>query len=175
MIQLRPYEDLAAMAVLQRLDPMDRVEAELVRGAATTHLALFADWRAMQPARVASWVVLTDPSRGSDPFALLAIGNTGQAGVAEAALLARDHGRFRRPLAVLAATLRSEMPGWAMERGIHRIEARCWAGHPTASRLLAAIGFAHEADMPGFGGTGTTVYRQFAWLSPALSPSPDRS
>jgi hypothetical protein len=163
MIQLRPYDDLSAMAVIQRLDTHDRLEAEIIRGAATTALGLFADWRAMEPLRVASFVVHTTPDRGAHPFALLGLSNSGQAGVAEAALLARDHRAFRRPLAVLAARLRLKFPDWCRERGIHRIEARCWFQHPTASSLLAAIGFAHEADMLGFGRDGSEIYRQFAW------------
>jgi hypothetical protein len=172
MIDLRHYEDLAAMAVLQALDPNDRIEAELIRGAATTHLALFADWRAVQPVRVGSWVIHTSADRGAKPFALLALCNSGQAGVAEAALLARNHRVFRRQLALLAAVIRAEMPAFCARAGIHRIEARCWAGHPTAARLLSALGFTHEADMPGFGPGGTVTYRQFAWISPAIPRQP---
>jgi len=172
MIDLRHYEDLAAMAVLQALDPNDRIEAELFRGAATTHLALFADWRAMQPVRVGSWVIHTSADRGAKPFALLALCNSGQAGVAEAALLARDHRVFRRQLALLAAVIRAEMPAFCARAGIHRIEARCWAGHPSAASLLAALGFTHEADMPGFGPGGAATYRQFAWISPAIPRQP---
>jgi hypothetical protein len=163
MIQLRPYDDLSAMAVLQRLDVNDRLEAEIIRGAATTALALFGDWRAMQAHHVASYVVHTDPAHGANPFAVLAIANSGQAGVANAALLARDHRAWRRPLAVLALHLRNVMPQWCFERGINRVEARTWAGHPTASSLLIGIGFTFEAEMPGFGSNGREIYRQFAW------------
>lgn len=167
MITLRPYDDQEAMAVFQRLDMADRLEAEVIRGAAVTHLALWADWRMMRAAHVASWVAAT---RAGVPFAVLAVANSGQSGVAEAALLARDHATFRRPLAELALRLRNGMPGWCNERGIHRIEARAWSGHPTASTLLSRVGFQHETDMPGFGPAGQHVYRQFAWVSDRCLP-----
>lgn len=167
MLELRPYEDLAAVAVLRALDWHDQTEAELIRGAATTGLALFADWRAMLAAHVISQVAHWQGL----PFAVFALANTGQAGVAQAALLARDHARHRRALAALGAMIRRHLPTEAEARGIHRIEARCWADHPTAARFLAAIGFAHECDMPGFGLTGRVTFRQFAWTCPTPSPS----
>lgn len=165
MIRLHPYDDLSAMAVMRHLDHHDQLEADLTRGATTTALSLFAEWRAMQAIRVASHVAQTV---GGTPFAVFALANTGQAGVAQAALLARDHAYYRRPLAELAIAIRNGLPGFCTERGIHRIEARAWAAHPTASRLLHALGFTHETDMPGFGLTGAITFRQFAWLSPAL-------
>lgn len=174
MIEARPYDDLAAMAVLSRLDPHDVMEAELVRGAHSGHLALFAEWRAMEAARLVSYVVITSPRRGAKPFALFGLVHTGQAGVAQAALLARDHREFRRPLAELALAIRAGMPGFAAKRGIHRIEARAWFDHPTASALLEALGFEHECDMPGFGLTGRITFRQFAWTCPTIPTIPER-
>jgi hypothetical protein len=168
MIELRPYDDLAAMAVLSRLDASDRMEAEVMRGAITNHLALFAEWRSMQPAAVLSLVA----SVAGQPFALLMLVNTGQHGVASAALLARDHARYRRPLAQFAAAIRRDMPRYCADRGIHRIEARAWDDHPTASSLLAVLGFKHEANMPGFGPRGTVTFRQFAWLTPSRPADP---
>lgn len=169
MIEARPFEDLAAMAVLSRLDVADQLEAELTRGASATALSLFADWRAMEAYRAASFIAF---SRGR-PFAMFALANTGQSGVASAALLACDHARHRRALAELALTIRNTMPDFCIERGIHRIEARAWADHPTASNLLIALGFHPECDMPGFGLTGQITFRQFAWISPVLSsPQP---
>lgn len=163
-ITLHPYEDLAALAVFQRLDPADHREAEVTRGAACTPLALWADWRAMQAACVIS-VVAHD---GTTPFAVVALSHTGQGGVGQAALLARDHNRFRRPLRELAARIRIYMPREAHHRGIHRIEARSWAGHPTAAHLLTLLGFAHECRMPGFG-LGQHDFHQFAWTLSAPS------
>ena len=165
MIEARPFDDLAAMAVLSKLDHADQLEAELTRGASATALSLFADWRAMEAYRAASFIAYTQ----GRAFAMFALGNTGQSGVASAALLACDHARYRRPLAELALTIRNQMPEFCAERGIHRIEARAWADHPTASGLLTALGFHLECDMPGFGLTGHVTFRQFAWISPALN------
>lgn len=166
MIEVRPYEDQAAHAVLGFLDIHDHIEAELVRGQAAGGLALFADWRAMRGAWVAGHVFAT---RQGQPFAVGAIVNTGQAGVASAALLARDHSRFRRPLAALALRIAAELPAFCRRNGIHRVEARCWAGHPTAPRLLHALGFTPEARLPGFGADGSAEFLQFALL-PRLLP-----
>lgn len=170
MIRVCPYDDDAAHAVLAFLDLHDQIEAELVRGRAAGGLALFADWRAMRGAWEAGHVFLT--ATGT-PFAVGALVNTGQAGVAQAALLARDHARYRRPLAELACRIAVELPALCLARGIHRVEARCWAHHPTASRFLSALGFVPEADLPGFGADGTAVFRQFALLPrpvPPISP-----
>lgn len=172
MIAIRPYSDLAAMQVLSRLDPWDWAEAEATRGAPVTHLQLFAEWRAMQAARLASWVAF-DSEACDRPFALVALSHTGQRSVAGAALLARDHRRFRRPLVELARLIRNEMPGWCSDAGVSRIEARAWARHPRAGAFLSLIGFAHECDMPGFGHDGSETFRQFAWTNPrCLAPSP---
>lgn len=164
MIRLRPYDDQDAFAVLSRLDLNDQAEAELMRGAAATGLQLFAEWRAVQSARIISHVA----SAHGQPFAVFALAHTGQAGVAQAALLARDHARWRLPLARLAVLIRGGMPEFATRHGIHRIEARSWAGHPTAHRLLVSLGFDHETDMPGFGLTGRVTFAQYAWLAPAV-------
>lgn len=175
MLTVRPWEDLAAMAVFNRLDLHDLIEAELVRGVTYTALGLFAEWRMAQAQGPLSLIV-HDQAR---PFAVLALGYTGQAGVAQAALLAADHARHRTSLARLAIIARRRMPSWAAEAGFHRIEARSWGGHPTAAGLLSAIGFTHEADLPGFGPGGRHVFRQFAWTTPlpddALPPTPTPS
>lgn len=169
MIQLRPWEDMAAAAVFRALDPSDLLEAELVRGAAVGHLALWADWRSIEPLRLASFVALT---AGGNPFAVFGLVHTGQAGVASAALLARDHRVFRRPLAQLAVILRDAFPGHCRERGVHRVEARSWSAHPTAPRLLAALGFRAEARMPGFGPDGATEFTQWAWTARSQGSTP---
>lgn len=172
MIEVRPFEDLAAWSVFQRLDPHDHLEAEFVRGAPATPLALFCDWRAAQPIQCVSLVIQTDARHGAVPFAVLCLANTGQAGVAQAALLARSHEHFRRPLAALAAQIRSRFPAVCAELGIHRIEARCWSNHPSAAILLDRIGFRHECDMPGFGKSGHITFRQFAWIAPSVCATP---
>lgn len=164
MISLRQYDDFAAKRVLTTLDPSDLIEAQLVRGGVANHLALFAEWRAMQAGAVVS-LVLHDAALGV-PFAVLALGHTGQAGVGQAALLARLHHAWARQLARAGVMIRRQMPEVCAEAGVRRVECRCWAGHPTASRFLERCGFAHEADMRGFGPDGAETFRQFAWTTP---------
>ena len=94
MIRISDYEDLAAMAVMRDIDPFDRLEAEAVRGEVVSHLSLFGDWRAARGWHAVSLIVRAQPS--DDPIALLALANTGQHGVASAALVARNHRRYRR-------------------------------------------------------------------------------
>lgn len=168
MIRVRPFDDLSGMAVFRQLDIHDQVEAELVRGVSYTALGLFAEWRMAQAQGPLSLVACTGPAER--PFAVFCLGHTGQAGVAQGALLAARHDRHRQPLARLALEIRDRMPAFAAETGIHRIEARCWAGHPTAARILAAMGFTHEADLPGFGPGGIHSFRQFAWTRPDPVP-----
>lgn len=162
MIQLRPWDDLAALSVFRALDPCDLMEAELVRGGAASGPGLWADWRAVEPLRLASFVALT---AGGTAFAVFGLSHTGQAGVAQAALLARDHRSFRRPLAWLALMLRDEFPGFARARGVARVEARSWSDHPTAPRLLTHLGFRREARMPGFAPDGRGSFDQWAWTA----------
>lgn len=170
MIETRPYDDHHALHIMRNLDRHDLTEAQLVRGQPAGHLALFADWRAMQGARVVSLVLALDAAHGGAPFAVLALANTGQAGVAQAALLARDHRTFRRALAKSAIMIRQQMPEFCAKAGIHRVEARCWAGHPTAPGFLSAIGFTPEAVLRGFGASGRAEFIQFAWIDPQPDP-----
>lgn len=170
MIDPRPWDDLAAMAVFRGIDPWDRMEAAAIRGVAVTHVGLFADWRAARGATVADWVVHAGAGRGEAPFAVVCIANTGQAGVAQAAMLACEHRRFRRELVALARLVRVGLPNFCGRLGIRRVEARAWRAHPTASRFLTAAGFRPECDMPGFGAAGFDVFRQFAWVAPACVP-----
>lgn len=169
MIQTRPYNDHQAMFVLRQLDPSDLIEAQLVRGQAVDHLSLFADWRAVQASRVVSLIVTLDSAHGGVPFAVLALAHTGQSGVAQAAFLSRDHQKFRRALAYAGLTIRRQMPVFCHDNGIHRVEARCWAGHPTAPGFLTNIGYKAETTMRGFGPHGRAEFIQFAWVSPETS------
>lgn len=173
MITVRPYDDMTALPVFQRLDPMDQLEADLVRGSSSAGVQLWAEWRGVQSWRILSFVALT---AGQTPFAVFGLSHTGQAGVASAALLACDHGRYRRELVQLARMIHTHLADECAAQGIHRIEARAWADHPRAAALLRALGFDHECDMPGFGLTGQVTYRQFAWLSAkhpaATEPAP---
>jgi hypothetical protein len=169
MIQVRPYDDRSAMAVLQVLDIADAMEVNLVRGQVTDPLALFADWRTLQTQFLASFIAQT---RGGTPFAVFGLSPTGQAGVACAALLARDHARYRRPLAELALQVRALLPQYCRDTGLRRIEARTWAQHPTASGLLTGLGFCYEMSMRGFGPSGATVFDQYAYLTACTPPGP---
>ncbi|MBR9765471.1 MAG: hypothetical protein GYB53_18605 [Rhodobacteraceae bacterium] len=165
MIDLRPFREDDAMQVFRHLEPMDHIEAELVRGASASHLRLFADWCAVQGAQVVSLVLCTRPGPAGVPFAVLGLGHTGQAGIAQAALVARDHQRFRHSLGQAAVLIRRRMPAFCAEAGIRRIEARCWEGHPSAARFLTLCGFHRECLMPGFGGYGHVAFEQFAWIA----------
>lgn len=163
MIELLPYEAELALRVFRALDPHDKIEAELVRGAATSDVTLFAEWHGANGWRLASFVVTAGALRS--PFAVLGLSNTGQAGVGQAALLAARHSAHRRSLARLARILRRDLPDWAARHSVHRIECRAWARHPTAPGFLASCGFALEAPMPGFA-AGRETFLQFAWTHP---------
>lgn len=159
MIDILPFADELAWPVLADLDLNDRLEAALYRGDAAAPLALFADWRAANAWRAASVVAVR--RQGRMPFAIVGVMATGAKGVAQAAMLARNHAAWRGELARLAVELRRRMPAWADELGIARIECRSWAQHPTAGRLLEQVGFRPEADLAGF--DAGAVFRQFAW------------
>ncbi len=171
MIDARPYDDVAAMTVLRDLDGNDRIEAQLVRGVAASHLAIFADWHAMQRGALLSLVIFAGDHPGAAPFAVLALGHTGQAGVAQAAFLARNHERWRGCIGRAGVHIRRQMPFLCADWGVHRIEARAWSAHPTAGRFLRALGFRAECDMAGFGATGGETFTQYAWV--AGRPSED--
>lgn len=167
MIELAPWDPNAAWSVFHRLDNADWAEAQAMRGGTGSGvLDLFADWRAMQAHACLSLVL---KSHGS-PFAVLAVGDTGQSGVAQAALLARNHTRFRLQLAQAGALIRRRLPGFCAELGIHRIEARAWFDHPRAHAFLDLCGFDLEATMHGFGADGREIFCQYAWTAPHLRP-----
>lgn len=170
MIHSRPYSDAAARAVLTRLDHADHFEAELVRGVATDGHALWADWRAVQGARLESVVFFTGTHAGAAPFAVGCLTHTGQAGVAAGAFLARDHQRYRRQIGEAAVLIRRGLEAFARDTGLRRIEARCWDGHPTAPDFLSLLGFDLDADMRGFGPRGDATFLQYAWVAPWVAP-----
>ena len=173
MSRVAPFDPVPAMAMFRALDPHDHMEAELVRGKTMLGAELWADWRAATAWQAISLMAYATP-HATTPFAVFALGNTGQAGVAQAALLARDHTIHRLALARLALWIRTNLPVQARAHGIRRVEARAWAGHPTASGLLAKLGFTHEAEMPGFGPDGGQTYRQFALIIPPAPTTPEQ-
>lgn len=160
-IQSTPFENFAALAVMRDLDPQDFLEAQIARGGVADFLDFWADWRAAQPWAALSLVL---KSEAGTPFALLAVARIpGLAGFAQAALVSRPHRRWRRELVQAAKDIRAGLPGWADDAGLTRIEARCWAGHPTAAGFLSACGFHQEAALRGFGPDGAAIFLQFAW------------
>ncbi|MEO1796605.1 MAG: hypothetical protein AAFR53_06275 [Pseudomonadota bacterium] len=166
-IRIEPYTDARAFDVLRWLDHDDYLEASLVRGQPPQALALFSEWRALEPLRLASYVLTTDCEINPRPFAVLGVSLSGMAGVAQAALLAKSHTTYRRQLVTAAREIRAQLPLICAEKAINRIEARCWAHHPTAPRFLAACDFHLEAKLPGFGVEGAVPFLQFAYLPPA--------
>lgn len=160
-LSIAPYDDLAAIGIFRNLDPDDMREAQALRGMRAAYPQLFAEWHSVQSHAVLSvvlqWV--------SGPFAVLILGNTGQAGVAQAAMVAKDHRVWRRGLLAAGQTIRREMPGFCTQHGIHRVEARAWAQHPRAGRFLRLCGFRLEAEMTGFGADGAGVFHQYAWTA----------
>jgi len=163
------WTDLPAFEVFKHLDPNDHHEAEVARGLRQTHLSLFADWRAAMGRAVLARVISETRAGGDHPIGVLGLFATGLAGVAEAAFLARDHALYRPQITATALMIRHQLDQVAAPIGLHRIEARCWAGHPTASAFLTAIGFQHETDQRGFGVSGAETFRVFAWVAPGLA------
>lgn len=162
-IDLCPYNPTLALHVLQRLDPFDQIESDLVRAWPAGPEELFAEWHGSQQYKAASFVA-TD---NGVPFAVLGLGSTGIAGVAHAALLAKRHDAWGVSIAKLGVTLRRGFPSFCEDRGIYRVECRCWAQHPTAARFLSACGFTLETVLPGFG-LGQHSFLQFAWTQPEI-------
>lgn len=163
MIEVRAWDDAAAMQIFGDLDVNDALEAALWRGDSANPLAMFADWRIAGPGSLIAFDVRRTGLEV--PFAVMALTAAGAQGVASAALMARDHARFRRPLTELARHWRRTLPGYCADRGVARCECRSWAGHPTAARLLTHVGFRFEAHLPGFAG-GAIVFDQYAWTAP---------
>lgn len=166
MIRLEPYNDQSAWAVLSQLDMNDLFEAHVECGAPVHPLELFSHWRNLVQASVATFVCVKASAAGSVPFAVVALARTGAFGEARAALLARDHKRFRPEIARAVRQFRRVLPDICRANEIHRVEARCWADHPTAPDLLVHLRFGFEAELAGFGRSGVVPYLQFARLFP---------
>lgn len=159
-VTISDYTPEAAEVVFRDLDPWDRLEGEVMRGAVRPAAVHFADWHAMQAQFLLSWVFSTPAGA---PFAVAGAVNSGFAGVAQVAFLSRDHAKWRGSIARSALLLRRIIPVAARETGLHRLEARCLADHPTAGRFLTLLGFRMEARMPGYGATGAHEFRLFSW------------
>lgn len=159
-LELIEWSDDLAFMVFQDLDFSDRVEAAIWRGDDAQPLALWADWRLWGGWRAVTRVACWREGRNMAPFAVLGLQPVGARGVMQGALLARCHRDWRRPLVHLVRRLRAELPDRAAEWGLTRIECRTWSDHPTADRLLTAVGFRLEADLAGMPG----AFRQYALI-----------
>lgn len=159
---LVPFQDGAAVHVLRGLDPADRDECVLTSPLMGDHYALHRCWASIPALPGSNHVVMS--ARTLRPCALFMANPTGVDGVASVALLARDHRKHWRELAELCLCLRSQLPVYAQKMGLHRIEVRCWEDHPTAPRLLRAMGFQIEGVLRGFGPEGQHRFIQFAMI-----------
>jgi len=169
-VALEPFTPEAALHVLQRLDEHDQLEAELARGDPAEPFDMLASWMGLEAQGAAVFVgreVANDA-----PFAVLAIVPGATPGLGHAAMLACDHAFWRRALVPLVRQIRDGFPDFAAHMGLHRIEARSWAGHPTAPSLLRAIGFELEAAMIGFGQSGEINFNQWAWVADYIPRPP---
>ncbi|MDR6266547.1 hypothetical protein [Roseobacter sp. N2S] len=163
-----PYQTQLARSVFDFLDLNDLAEGRAVRGdPEATALDMFLDWHGANTYRLISHVITTRKSGRETPFAVLGLSHTGYAGVGQVALLARHHHLFARPLAETCVLARKNIEAVARRRGLTRLEARSWAGHPSGGRLLETIGFALETQMPGFG--DGEIFEQYGLQIPTTS------
>ncbi|MEO0681136.1 MAG: hypothetical protein AAF192_12055 [Pseudomonadota bacterium] len=142
----------ALMAVLADLDPADRREADMEGLPAADPEALAQGFCAATAGGGMVWVVWHAPDgRGADPFAICAMGPAQGPRCAHVGFVSRPRSQFRRPLGCLGVWLRRSLPAAARTRGARRLEARCWAEHPTGPGWLQALGFAREGVLRGYG------------------------
>lgn len=164
----------AAAQVLADLDPADRREAELCGVPPGDNFAVHAlvGWREgvrLGATALVAWSHV--PGGGAEPFALIGASPARAGGVVDVGLLARDHLRFRRPLARLVLLLREKLPEWAKSREIIRLEARSMFGHPTAPMVLGNVGFAQDTVLPHYG-VGGAKFTQWSMLIDLPRPQP---
>lgn len=178
-VEIRPWDDELALKVFRNLDPNDRVEADIQRGAPATPLEMWHEWKIGRGVAYGSFVAVVPAKAGGAmaecPFAVFTLSQAGQAGIGWAALLACNHDHFRLELAQVAAQIRHGLPLLAAESNLVRIETRCWADHPTAQHLLRALGFAQECEIDVSDAIGPSRFLQFARRVDLPSiPSPDQ-
>jgi hypothetical protein len=160
-ISLAPFEPIAALRVIEDLDPIDRLEVQL-GGIQPTPGEMLRQFIIQQAGGAHLQIVYAHRTEGgAEPFAILGVAEALASCTGSAALIARDHAAWARPLRHLCAGLRADLPAAMAAAGFRRIEARCWSGHPTAQRLLRGIGFAFETELHGFG-LSETHWLQFA-------------
>jgi len=169
LVKLSPFDPARALTVLSGLDDNDQLEAQIMRGDPAESYDLLTDWLLLARQGAACYVGEALPPI-SAPFAVLALVPGTTPGLGYAAMLARDHHFWKRALVPLVRLIRHDLPPVAAHMGLHRIEARSWAGHPTAATLLRAIGFTREAEMTGFGYGGEMNLDQWVWLADYIPP-----
>jgi hypothetical protein len=160
-LSLGEFQPRAALRVIEDLDPLDMLELRL--GGVTPTTDEILRQMLIQQASGAYFQIAYAhrPEGGAEPFAILGIAEALASCTGSAALIARDHVAFARPLRRLCAGLRADLPTVMAATGFRRVEARCWSGHPTAPHLLRAIGFKFETELHGFG-LSETHWLQFA-------------
>ncbi len=171
LVTLAPFNPPDALRVFEMLDENDQLEAEVMRGDKALPYDMLADWMALEKQGAACFVAQVAPPY-AEPIAVMAIVRGGTPGLGHAAMLARDHRIWRRALVPAARAIRDGFPAQARAMGLHRIEARSWAGHPTAPSLLRAIGFELDAEMIGFGHSGEVNLNQWVWLADYIPRPP---
>lgn len=163
LANLEPFNPADALSVFSDLDENDMLEAQLTRGDAADPYDLLAGWMALEAQGAVCFIGDIDLPYEGPPIAVLALAPGSTPGLGHAAMLARDHKKWKRALVPLVRIIRDRLPAVAATMGFHRIEARSWAGHPTAATLLRATGFELEARMTGFGQSGEINFNQWAW------------
>lgn len=160
-ISLAEFEPIAALRVIEDLDPIDRLEVHL--GGVTPSAGEILRQFVIQQAGGAHLQIAYAhrPEGGAEPFAILGVAEVLASGTGSAALIARVHGQWAGPLRRLCLGLRADFPRAMAIAGFRRVEARCWSGHPTAAHLLRGIGFEFETELHGFG-LSETHWLQFA-------------
>lgn len=164
-LSLAPFAPRAALRVIEDLDALDRVEIQL-GGIDPTPDEILRQF-VIQSAGGAHFQIAYAhaPEGGATPFAIIGVAEALAVGTGSVALIARDHRAWARPLRRLAAGLRADLPTAMCRSGLRRLEARCWSAHPTAPRLLRAIGFAFETELRGF------ALSSAPWLQFSLTPN----
>ncbi len=171
---LEPFNPADALHVLSALDENDQLEAELMRGDQANPYDLLAGWMALEAQGAVCFIGGVLPPY-DQPIAVLALVPSSTPGLGHAAMLARDHKFWKRAMVPLARIIRDRLPEEAHAMGLHRIEARSWAHHPTAPNLLRAIGFELEAEMVGFGHSGEIPFNQWVWLADYIPRPPQNN
>ena len=167
-IYIGRFDQSDALRIFRNLDHEDMMEVIVMRGEPYDPLGQLVEWSLAAQVSISSHVASIQRGGRLVPFAVMNLARTGHPAVAEAAFLSCSHRAFAWPLRRLALQIRDELPGLAERQGLTRIEARCAMHHPTAERLLSALGFRREAELPGY---RRETCLQYAWTAQATPSS----